>query len=198
MYTTATDYIQSLCNLMNGTTVTNKLGDVLSLDQGAEEVVQYVLQAKRANAKVMLAGNGGSAAIVSHVQNDLFKRAGVRSLVFTEQPLLLALANDEGYEKVFEWPVQQWADPGDLVITVSSSGRSPNIIRCGDAALNKGCRLITFSGFDADNPLRKMGDLNFYVKSHSYGHVETSHAALTHFVTDRAMILEYPDSEIAV
>ena len=198
MYTTATDYIATLSELMATMLVTNKQGGSVTLDQGAEQAIQIMLDAKAADRKVMLAGNGGSAAIVSHVQNDLFKRAGVKALVFTEQPLLLALANDEGYGRVFEWPVEQWAQPGDIMITVSSSGRSENILRAAEAALQKACRLVTFSGFDPDNPLRQMGELNFYVGSHSYGYVETAHAAVTHFMTDRAMIMEYPGSERAV
>ena len=130
MYTTVTDYINNLTNLMNQMSVTDRDEKSLSLDYGAEQAVQNILGVKYSDRKVMLAGNGGSAAIVSHVQNDLFKRAKVKAMVFTEQPLLLAIANDEGYDKVFEWPVKLWGESGDLVITVSSSGRSDNIIKC--------------------------------------------------------------------
>ena len=198
MYTTATDYIATLSEFTVSMQVTDKQGGPMSLDEAAERSVQIILQAKIADRKVMLAGNGGSAAIVSHVQNDLFKRADVKALVFTEQPLLLALANDNGYETVFEWPIEKWAQPGDVVVVLSSSGRSENILRAAEAALRKECHLVTFSGFDPDNPLRKMGDLNFYVGSHSYGYVETAHAAITHFITDRAMILEFPGMEVLV
>ena len=193
MYTTVTDYFSTLSQAMNSLIVTDRAGVGLDLDDGAERAVQTILEVESNQLKVMLAGNGGSASIVSHVQNDLLKRAGVKAMVFTEQPLLLALANDDGFETVYEWPVIQWAETGDLMITLSSSGRSENILRAAHASLQKGCRLITLSGFSEDNPLRVMGDINFYVRSDSYGYVETTHAALTHFLTDRVMTIKNPN-----
>ena len=80
--------------------VTDRAGVRLDLDDGAERAIQAILKVESNQHKVMLAGNGGSASIVSHVQNDLLKRAGVKAMVFTEQPLLLALANDDGFETV--------------------------------------------------------------------------------------------------
>ena len=180
------DYLSRLSDLMLATEVTDHSGHRLSLQEGSEKAIQMILEVGAASGKVMLAGNGGSAAIVSHVHNDLCKAVGVRALVFTEQPLLTALANDDGYGSVFEAPVELWAQPGDLLITVSSSGRSENIVRVLKSAVEKECQVITFSGFDSDNPSRTTGDLNFYVASDVYGYVETAHAALAHFITDRA------------
>lgn len=183
---TVTNYLQRLADLMTSTKATDKAGNTMTLDEGAEEAVRLVLDVKTGGGKVMLAGNGGSAAVVSHVQNDMCKAVGVRSLVFTEQPLLTALANDEDYGSVYEKPVELWAEQGDLLITVSSSGKSENILRALDASIAKDCRIVTFSGFGADNPSRQKGDVNFYVNSDFYGFVETAHAALTHYITDRA------------
>jgi D-sedoheptulose 7-phosphate isomerase len=185
----ATQYLQKLSELMLTTQVTDRSGSKLSLDEGTEKAVQMVLGAKAASRKIMLTGNGGSAAVVSHVQNDLCKRVGVQALVFTEQPLLTALANDNGYESVYEEPLKLWSEPGDLLVTVSSSGKSENILRGVSAAHERGCQIITLSGFNPENPLRQMGDLNFFVDSDFYGYVETAHAALTHFITDRAMTI---------
>ena len=183
----AIDYLRTLSDFMLSTEVTDHRGEPLSLEQGVERAVQTILEVRFTSHKVMLTGNGGSAAIVSHVQNELCKAIGVQAMVFTEQPLLTALANDDGYGSVFEQPVNLWAQTGDLLMTVSSSGRSENILRGSKAALGKDCNLITLSGFSPDNPLRKMGHLNFYVPSSAYGFVEISHAALTHLITDRAM-----------
>lgn len=183
---TATAYISRLSELMLTTEVTERSGCQLSLDEGSTRAVQMILDAGLISRKVMLAGNGGSAAVVSHVQNDLCKAVGIPALVFTEQPLMTALANDDGYETIFEKPLEMWAQQGDLVITVSSSGRSENIVRALKSAAEKGCNTITFSGFDPDNTSRLMGDLNFYVASYSYGYVETAHAGITHFLTDMA------------
>ena len=188
------DYLASLSELMLSTEVTDGQGSTLSLDQGAETAVQMILKVGDAAGKVMLAGNGGSSAVVSHVQNDLCNAVGVRGLVFTEQPLLTALANDNGYGSVYEHPIHLWGEPGDLLLTVSSSGNSENIIRAIQAAQDKGCQVITFSGFDSDNRSRQMGDLNFYVASGVYGFVETAHAALTHYLTDRASSVRSPGS----
>ena len=188
MTTTALEYLQKLSELMLGIEVSEKDGTPRSLNEGAEKAVQHLLSVGSSGRKVMLIGNGGSAAIVSHIQNDICKAVGVRALVFTEQPLLTALANDNGYGSVYEWPVKQWAESGDLLWAISSSGRSENILRAVKAASDMGCSIVTLSGFAPDNPLRQMGDINFYVGSDVYGFVETAHAALSHVVTDAARI----------
>lgn len=182
----AKDYFQTLSDLILSTQVTDRDNNSLELEDGAEQAVQLILDTNAASGKIMITGNGGSATIASHVHADLYKGVGVKSLVFTEQALLTALANDDGYESVYEGPVRQWSRPGDLLITVSSSGGSENILRAAISARDLGCKVITLSGFNPDNPSRRLGDLNFYVESSEYGLVETAHAALTHFFTDGA------------
>jgi D-sedoheptulose 7-phosphate isomerase len=189
MFRGAVDYLEQVSRMMLDTQVTNREGAALGLDEGAEAAVQMIVSLAGSSHKAMLAGNGGSAAMASHIQNDLCKAVGVRALVFTEQPLLMALANDDGYETIFEMPVRLWAQPGDLMIGLSSSGRSENILRAVRASQERQCGVITLSGFSPDNPLRRLGDLNFYVDSDVYGYVETAHAALAHFMVDRAASL---------
>ncbi len=155
-----------------------------SLDDGAARAVGMIRAARDGNRAVIVIGNGGSAAIASHMQNDLCKAVGVRSLVFTEPPLLTALSNDESYESAYESLLRLWAAPGDLLVAISSSGKSPNILRAARAAREAGCGVITLSGFGADNPLRTLGDVNFYVPSPSYGHVEAVHGTITQYLTD--------------
>lgn len=166
--------------------VTDQNGTGLSLDEGANIAIDMILSIKAALGKVMLIGNGGSAAIVSHIHNDLCKAVGVRALVFNETPLMTALSNDHGYGCVFERPIALWANANDLLLAISSSGRSENILRGVRTSIEKGCQIITLSGFNADNPLRRMGHLNFYVSSSTYSHVELAHATLAHFLTDSA------------
>ena len=177
-------YLEKLSGLLRETKVTDREGTPLSLEEGATRAVEMILSVPH---KIMLIGNGGSAAIASHMQNDLCKAVGRRAMVFNESPLLTALSNDHGYESVFEKPVELWAEPGDLLIAISSSGRSENILRAAQVSRQGGCQIVTFSGFRSDNPLRQLGDLNFYVASETYGHVEVTHMALTHFLTDCAM-----------
>ena len=162
---TASDYFQTLSQLLLTIEAPGQQGASMSLEGGTEQAVRMILDAKKDSRKVLLAGNGGSSAIVSHVQNDLCKTVGVKAMVFTEQPLLIALANDDGFGSIYERPVRLWAQPEDLLIAVSSSGNSENILRAAQAAIEFGCKLVTFPGFERDNPLRKMGHGNFFGES---------------------------------
>ena len=195
-----TAHFHKLSELLLSTQVTDRHGKALSLDEGANRAVDLILSVRSASGKLMVIGNGGSAAIASHMQNDLCKAVGVRAMVFSEPPLLTALSNDHGYGCVFERPVELWAKAGDLLLAISSSGQSENILRAIRAAVARGCQVITLSGFSADNPLRRLGDVNFYVPSQVYGYVEATHSVLAHFLTDCAMMsaicppLSAPDS----
>ena len=188
MLNSATEYLQTLADLLSRVEVTDRNNSSQPLNDSAREAVAMIGSVREAGGKIMLIGNGGSASIASHIQNDLCKAVGVRTLVFNEQPLLTALANDDGYGSVFEMPVQLWSNQHDLLFAISSSGRSENILRAVSAASSRGCRVVTLSGFCTDNPLRRLGDLNFYVPSESYGHVELTHSTLLHFLTDSAAV----------
>ena len=182
--TSASQYCGALAELLGRVEATGSTGTALGVDDAAGAAVSLIQAVRALGRKVLLIGNGGSAAIASHVQNDLQKAAGVRALVFNEAPILTALANDEGYARVFEQHIVQWAEPGDLLVAISSSGRSENIVRAAAAAGARGCRVLTFSGFDANNTLRGLGNLNFYVPSRRYGFVELAHGVLLHHLTD--------------
>ena len=181
--TNAADYFRTLADLLITTEVSDQTGRTMSLDEGAQEAVRLMANVRSTSGKGMVVGNGGSSAIASHIQNDLAESAGVRAMVFTESPALTARANDYGYGSIFERPIQLWAEPGDLLLTVSSSGKSENIVRGIQAALETGCDDVTVSGFDPGNPSRQMGRLNCYVCSEIYAYVETAHTALTHYLT---------------
>jgi D-sedoheptulose 7-phosphate isomerase len=187
-----TSYLHKLSELLLSTCVTDQYDRGLRLDEGTRKAIELLLQVKSTSRKAMVIGNGGSAAIASHTQNDLCKAVGLRAVGMYEVPLLTALSNDYSYEDVFEREIEFWADKGDLLIAISSSGRSENILRAVRTALQHECSVITLSGFQADNPLRRMGHLNFYVPAETYGYVETAHAVLTHLFTDYAMQLQPP------
>ena len=177
-------YLSELNRLLSAMEIRDQSGKDLGIDAGAKAALTLIRAAKKTKANAFVVGNGGSAAIASHMQNDLCKAVRMRSLVFTEQSLLTALANDDGYQTAYETLMKLWAEPNDLLIAISSSGRSENILRAAAAARAAGGRIITMSGFAADNPLRRLGDVNFYIPSDSYGHVELAHAALSQFLTD--------------
>ncbi len=183
--TNLVDYSETLASLLTQTEITNGYETQITHEAAEEETMALLDQVKLSGNKVLLVGNGGSAAIVAHAQNDLCKANGIRSLVLHEPSLLTALTNDDGYEVAFQKQVELWGEPGDMLIAVSSSGRSENILRACGAAQSNGIFILTCSGFDPDNTLRQLGEINYYVPSHSYGMVELAHSVITHYITDR-------------
>lgn len=136
---------------------------------------QQVKAAHARGSAVLIAGNGGSAAIASHCAVDFTKSAGIRCLTFNEPDLITCLANDYGYERWVEKALEFYARPGDLVILISSSGQSPNMVRAAQHARARGLTLVTLTGFSAANPLRALGHVNFWVDSTVYNVVEMTH-----------------------
>ena len=148
-----------------------------------------------AGGKVLIGGNGGSAAIASHCAVDLTKNAGLRAICFSDPNMITCFANDYGYERWVEKALAFYADEGDLVILISSSGKSPNIVNGARYAKGEGLRMVTFSGFATDNPLRGSGDLNFWVDSRAYNIVEMTHQIWLLAACDLAIgKAEYPAS----
>lgn len=136
---------------------------------------EIFVDTSNAGKKIIFAGNGGSAAIASHCAVDLTKNAGIRAINFNEADLITCFANDYGYEDWVAKAVEFYGDEGDLLTLISSSGRSINMLNAVDTAKKMGIRVITFSGFDSTNPLRKCGSINFWVDSHAYNIVEMTH-----------------------
>ena len=180
----AKSYFDDLINNLQSLEVSNAAGSHLDIYEGIEKAAQSIVSQSRAGKKIMFIGNGASAAISSHMSTDYWKNGGVRSVAFNDSSLLTCISNDYGYKHVFEKPVEMFADAGDILIAISSSGKSENILRGVEAAKNSQCSIITFSGFKNDNPLRTMRDYNFYVSSPSYGPVEIVHLAICHCICD--------------
>ena len=135
--------------------------------------------------KVIVVGNGGSAAIASHVAVDLTKAARVRAINFNEADLITCFGNDYGYENWIAKALEFYSDAGDVAVIISSSGQSQNVVIGAKAARDLGLQVVTLSGFRADNPLRAIGDLNLWVNSESYNIVETTHQSWLLAVIDR-------------
>ena len=145
--------------------------DIIQLEQIAE----IALKIHYAGKKIIIVGNGGSAAMASHVAVDFTKAAGIRAMNFNEADLITCFANDYGYENWVAKALESYADSGDLAILISSSGKSQNILNAAEKANEIGLSVITVSGFLTDNPLRKLGDLNLWVDSTEYNIVEMTH-----------------------
>lgn len=159
----------------------------ISLAQAVEWGKDRARKTHAQGNKIIFIGNGGSAGISSHLAIDYSKNGNMRALAFNDGAALTCLANDLGYENVFAKQIELHARKGDLLVAISSSGRSPNIIEGVKQARESGCAVITMSGFTPDNPLRQMGDVNFYVDSNVYGLVEILHLTLGHLILDIAM-----------
>jgi len=163
---------------------------LLSVDtEMLESAVKILLDVSGNGGKVIIAGNGGSAAMASHTAVDLTKNAQVRAVSFNDADLITCFANDFGYEKWVEKSMEYYADKGDCAILISSSGSSPNIVNAAKKAKEMGLSVITFSGFASDNALRGNGDLNFYIESEEYNIVEMSHHIWLLALVDRIIDL---------
>ena len=159
------------------------LNDLSSLIIPDEEVLENILKVKdvlvntsKNNGKVMIFGNGGSAAISSHVSVDLTKNAKIRSLNFNEADLITCFSNDYGYERWIEKAIDFYSEDKDSLILISSSGKSANMINaCKAAKNNKISKIITLTGHEKNNPLSKEGDINLWINSKAYNFIENTH-----------------------
>ena len=139
-------------------------------------IKNIIIKAKKLNSKVLIFGNGGSAAIASHVSVDLTKNVKVKAMNFNEADLITCFSNDYGYEKWIEKAIDFYGDRGDVVILISSSGKSKNMLNaCRAAKRKKISKIITLTGDKKNNPLSKLGDINLWVDSNIYNHIENTH-----------------------
>lgn len=189
----ADGYFQTLTQLVREVAVTDGEGRLLTVDQGFGRVSQLGHAAHDAGNKIIFVGNGGSAGIASHLAIDFSKNGGMRSLAFNDAAALTCLGNDLGYENVFASQLDFHARPGDVLIAISSSGMSQSILRAVETARSRDCSVATLSGFTEDNALRPLGDVNFYIRSSSYGLVEVAHMAICHAILDLDLGRPAPD-----
>ena len=187
----AQEYLNKLYQIVLNTRVTllskrslNKPREI-TLDDGFKYAIELLRTRITVERKrLILVGNGGSTAIVSHMLMDYLNAGNIRTLDFTNPALLTCMANDYGWENVFSVPIEKSADQGDILFAISSSGKSRNILNACTAAHGKSCVIVTFSGMGEDNLLRSKGYLNFYVPSTHYGFIELTHEALLHGILD--------------
>ena len=136
------------------------------------------------NGKIILAGNGGSAAMSSHVAVDFTKNASIRSINFNEADLITCFANDYGYENWITKALEFYSEPNDLVVLISSSGSSMNVVNAAEYCNQNNIDLITLSGFSNDNSLKSLGNINFWVDSREYNVVEMVHHIILLLLVD--------------
>jgi D-sedoheptulose 7-phosphate isomerase len=178
------EYFGTLKGLMDRVEGTDREGRGVDIEAAFASAVGALAACGKRGGKGILIGNGGSAAIASHTATDLWKLCGIRGTAFNDASLLTCIGNDCGIEDLFARPVRMFADEGDVLVAISSSGASPNILGGVRAARERGCLVVTLSGMGSGNPLRGMGEVNFYVPSDRYGFVETLHGAICHALID--------------
>ena len=131
---------------------------------------------KKNRKKILIFGNGGSAAIASHFSVDLTKNAKIRCTNYNESDLITCFSNDFGYEHWIEKTLEYYGNKGDVLIVISSSGKSKNMINaCVAARKKKFSKIITFTGHSINNPVKKLGDINLWVNSKAYNYIENIH-----------------------
>ena len=142
----------------------------------------------------MIFGNGGSAAIASHFSVDLTKNARVRCTNYNESDLLTCFSNDYGYEHWVSKAIEFYGDQGDAVILISAGGNSLNMVNGAKKAKEKKLRkIITFTGNEKNNKLNNLGDINFWINSKAYNHIENMHQILLLSLVDLIIgKTEYP------
>lgn len=180
-------YFGALSDHLDKAAYSDLAGAGLARAEAFERAARMIAVATAGDNKLMIVGNGGSAGIASHMAIDFSKNGGMRALAFNDGSALTCLGNDLGYEEVFARQLDLHARAGDVLMAISSSGRSRNILRAVETARRRGCGVVTLSGFMPDNPLRALGDVNFYLPSHEYGFVEVGHLALIHCLLDLTM-----------
>ena len=139
-------------------------------------IKNLLIETKKNNSKTMIFGNGGSAAIASHVSVDLTKNANIRCTNYNEADSITCFSNDYGYDHWIEKTVDFYGDEKDVIILISSSGKSKNMINaCKADKKKKVSKIITLTGHEKDNPLSKLGDINLWIDSKAYNFVENIH-----------------------
>ena len=140
-----------------------------------EEIANLIRKITKLGNKVIVVGNGGSASIASHLTVDFINAAKIKAINFNEPSIITCFSNDYGYENWVAKALDCYADAGDVVILISSSGQSKNMLIGANKAKSINANIITLSGFLEDNPLRKLGFVNLWVDSKEYNIVEMTH-----------------------
>ena len=179
------DYFSLIWEGLQKTVVTDGKGKGISLDEGLELWAQKALDVKeRTQGLLFFCGNGASASMAEHMSHDWFQNAVINTTTCAEVSHITAISNDISYDDVYSYRIRRIISDKDIVIGISSSGNSPNIVNALQAANDNGAFTISVSGKESDNKIRKMGDINFYVPLETYGEVESAHAVLLHTALD--------------
>ncbi len=179
------EYIATVHQLLHTTIASEYTQKNIPIDQAFHSLEKQSILCKAHDGEIIFIGNGASATMASHLAADVFKNAQIRTRVLTDNALMTAMGNDISYEEVYAEPLRLLLRNKDILVAISSSGASQNILQAAKVAREKNCFLVTFSAFSENNPLRKMGHINFYVCAKTFGFAESCHATLLHHWMDK-------------
>ena len=181
-------YIEELVKIIGKTVVTVAgTGEELAYADAVTHLVDAFSDKKQKGAHIFFIGNGGSAAIASHMTADFMKNGGMNTYCLYDNAVMTCMGNDYGYEHVFAKPLGFLLRQDDLLVAISSSGRSDNILNAVKVAHEKKADVVTFTGFGHDNPVMASGDVNIYVPCGKYGIVESIHNLMLQEIVDVIM-----------
>ena len=181
----SSNYLDQVYKGIKNASITDKNGTELGLDKGLE---MWTEKAERVRMEydglIFFCGNGASATMAEHMSHDWFQNAKINTTTCSETAHITAISNDIGYDSVFSYRAERILSDKDLLVGISSSGNSVNILNAIEAAKKKGTFTIGLSGKNADNGMRSIVDLSFYVPLNTYSEVESAHALILHMALD--------------
>ena len=180
-------YINELIQKLETTEIWKNKEKCFDYDEGIQLLVQRFTEHKQQGTQLFFIGFGGSSAIASHMTADFMKNGGMNTYSLYDNAVTTCMGNDYGYEHIFSKPMEFLVRRNDLVVAISSSGNSKNIINAIEVASKKGAEVITFTGFKSDNKAKQLGNINVYVPCEKYGIVESIHNLILQQIVDMIM-----------
>lgn len=179
------EYLDELVRYLNTTQICGRdRKPYPDYEKAMQGLVDLFFDSKEKGKQVFFIGNGGSAAIASHMTADFMKNGGMKTYSLYDNSVTTCMGNDYGYEYIFSRPLEFLGNQGDLLVAISSSGNSQNIVNAVQVALEKGLRIVTLTGFQKGNRISQMGMYNIYVPASHYGIVESIHNLILQQIVD--------------
>ena len=179
------NYINELMNALENVEIErNKPDDKFSYEEGMGHLVDFFIGTKKAGGNLYFIGNGGSAAVACHMTADFLKNGEMKTRSLYNPSTFSCFANDYGYEYVFSKQLEAATEKGDILVAISSSGNSQNIINAIEVVKQKGGVTISLTGFGRTNKARQISDYSIYVPSNEYGIVESIHNLILQQIVD--------------
>lgn len=179
------EYLEQIIYYLNQTTIYSISGvPCVDYEDGIEKLMELFTDVKKEGKQLFFIGNGGSAAIASHMTADFMKNGGMKTYSLYDNSVTTCMGNDYGYEFIFSRPLEFLGNEGDLLVAISSSGNSQNIVNAIDVAQKIGMKIVTLTGFQKENRISRCGIWNVHVPVGHYGMVESIHNLILQQIVD--------------